>query len=58
MTNLVASTHGGTTAILRGVPRTVGGIRVLGIVFAIAGASMVTLGVLDLFGVIDLTPNG
>lgn len=41
---------------VHGFPRTVGGIRVMGIVFTVIGACMVILGVLDLFGVVDLSP--
>jgi hypothetical protein len=40
---------------VHGVPRTVGGIRVLGIVVAVAGGFFVIVGILTLFGVFDRT---
>jgi hypothetical protein len=40
---------------VHGVPRTVGGIRAMGIVFATVGGCIVILGMLDLFGVFNRT---
>jgi uncharacterized membrane protein YphA (DoxX/SURF4 family) len=38
---------------VHGVPRTVGGIRAMGIIFVVAGAAAVLVGLLALFGAID-----